>query len=672
MHRIGKLLSVLLLAVYAFAGIACSHASDRTDQQLKRQTVRQLKKRLAEIDRQLPLLAQLSLRSGVGAIGYRSQTHDDAAHWEWIQIDLEKEFAIDNVVLVPCILREAKSGFTAEGFPIEFRVVVGTGEGDDGHEISSFTGDDTLLPRVAPVVISANGARGSWVRVEARLLSPRRFDGKCLFQLAEILIFSDQQNVALRQRVTSSSNEPSGSPAWDAPFVVDGFMPYLMNRPTGTGSLAYVSKVGIGNQPTITIDLQAVQPISQINLHLVDQSDTVPQTFSGDFGIPRKIRIEGANQAEFSDAKLIVELEHESIFDTGPIMIRRFPETSHRYIRLTAIDPYIYSFGEQHGTRIGFAEIELLHNGQNVAHRKPVQVEFETERSRRLEALTDGHNYYGQILRVRRWLSELATRHDLETERPLVAAELNDRYVRQRTILTRLIGLAILIAVAALVVGWVVRQRAVTETRERIAADLHDELGANFHAIGLLSDLVQTNSDSPEKLRPFLERMRDLTERTGTAAIYCANMLESKGLYDDLVEDMRRSSARIMSDLNHEIAFEGIEHLDVLHPRKRIDLFLFHKECLINIIRHSGATHANTRLTATKRGVCLDVTDNGSGFGDTTANGVPPSLRRRARLLGGSATVTRSDDGGTRVSLRLPLRRFGFSYWLGIVRGNES
>ncbi|MFT5301127.1 MAG: signal transduction histidine kinase [Mariniblastus sp.] len=670
-HALKLLIPVAFLVLVAVVGIAWSRGSGPPARQLKRLTINQLKKRLAEIDLRLPKLAQYSLRSGVGAIGYRSQAYRDAAHAEWIQIELDQECSIDEIVLVPNLVREAESGFTAEGFPTEFRVIVGSGKDADGREVALFKAEDNLLPRMAPVVISTDGARGSWVRVEAERLLPRQYDGKFLLQLAEILVFCGQENVALRRSVTSSSDESTGSPAWDVSFVVDGFMPYLMDGPSGFTSRAYVSDVGIGNEPTITIDLETAHPLSHVNLHLVDQSDTVPQTFSGGFGIPRRLRIEGANQVDFSDATLLTEIGHESSFDTGPIIMRQFPVSRCRYVRLTAIDPYIYSNKKNYGSRIGFAEIELLASGQNVALKRPVQVNFANEDSRNLARLTDGNNFYGRILPVRRWISDLAKRHDLEWERPLVAAELNGRYVRQRTNLTRIIGLVVLIAAATLVGGWIFRQRAIIETRERIAADLHDELGANFHAIGLLSDLAQTNSESPEKLKPLLARMRDLTERTGTAASYCANMLESKGLYDDLVQDMRRSSARIMADLDHEITFEGEENLDALNPRKRIGLFLFHKECLINIIRHSGATRVTTRLSATPNGISLNISDNGTGL-DNPGIDVPPSLRRRVRLLGGSASVRKPDGGGTHVELWLPLKRFRVPGWLAFRRDTES
>jgi signal transduction histidine kinase len=118
---------------------------------------------------------------------------------------------------------------------------------------------------------------------------------------------------------------------------------------------------------------------------------------------------------------------------------------------------------------------------------------------------------------------------------------------------------------------------------------------------------------------------------------------------------MKRSSARIVADLEHDITFEGEAVLLTLNARKRIDLFLFYKECLINIIRHSGATKVSTNLKANNNEINLIITDNGHGL-----NGeVPGSLKRRARLLGGSVTSEKSATGGTRITLNVKLKKFG-------------
>jgi signal transduction histidine kinase len=196
------------------------------------------------------------------------------------------------------------------------------------------------------------------------------------------------------------------------------------------------------------------------------------------------------------------------------------------------------------------------------------------------------------------------------------------------------------------------RQRAIHRTREQIAADLHDELGANLHAIGLLSDFLRREKENPEQVDQLMQRMRSLTQRTAAAAKYCTNMLEAKGLCDDLAKEMRRTATRITADHEHELSFEKEARLQNISPGKRIGLYLFYKECLTNIIRHAQATRIQTSLVAGDSILTLTITDNGDGV-----NGeVPASLKRRAQLLKAALQVESLPKGGTRVTFQLKTR----------------
>ncbi|MDF7823559.1 hypothetical protein P4B35_06000 [Pontiellaceae bacterium B12227] len=620
---------------------------------LASQSLSRLEQRLAEIDAELAQLAHYSLRSGIGSIGYRSLPHKTPEQPEWIEIELEKETPINEIMLVPTIRRDSEDGFQADGFPAVFRITTGTAHDRIGSLLGEYRSAEGILPRIAPFVIPAKGTLASWVRIEATRLSARAFDNNNIFQLSEVMVFSGGENVALRQPVkVSSSHFELGDSSWNARFVVDGLTPYLMDTAQGLQSVAYVSPHGL--QPIIDIDLEGEFSLSRIHLHAVDQSDTVPQAHAGELGLPRHLRIEGANLPDFSDTKMLLENRLESVNDTGPIMMWRIPETTCRYVRLSDAStstPF----------RIGFAEIELFSNGRNVGLGKPVSSDLPASiknPTRSLTALTDGRNFFGDILPVRNWLHQLARRHDLEAERPAVFTELNHRYARQKANLHRMSWLAALLAAGigfTILIDRNLHMRKQTRIKERFAADLHDELGANLHTIGMLGDLAREAVDSREELLELLDRSRVFTERSGAAARYCTNMLEAKGLCEDLVEEMQRSAARLLADLEYDLSFDGEEYLNELKPRKRIDLFFFYKECLTNIIRHSGATRVAATLTGNGKEIQLAITDNGHGLtGD-----VPASLKRRARLLGAQVSTEKSEPGGTRIILKLKTRRFG-------------
>lgn len=624
---------------------------------ISERSVGELEQRLEEIDAEVDQLASLSLRTGVGTVGYRSVTHEESQSEEWVEVDLGAVEMIDEIVLVPSIWRDTRSGFRADGFPLEFKVVVGTGSREEGKTVASFGVEDELLPRIAPLVIKCPRTPASWVRVEASVLSPRAWDGRHILQLSELLVFSGEENVALLKETKTSSPEIFQGAARDKEFLVNGFVPYLMDASGGEQSVAFVSEIGGDELPVLTIDLGADRSIDRIHLHAPDLSDTVPQAVVVDFGIPRHLVMEGALSPDFEDAVRLLEFQMESIYDIGPIIMRQVPEVVCRYVRVVALEPFMGGEGDGVGPQIAFAEIEIFSEGRNVALGREVAGNITlSSPERSFGALTDGRNLYGDILPLRGWMNELARRHDLGVERPVIAAELDLRYSRQKTLVNRLIWVvAFLVAgiVFVILIDRLIRMRQVSRIRERLAADLHDELGANLHTIGLLSDLAAEAGDSPEQLEILHRRIRSETERSGVAVRHCTDMLEAVGVSADFEEDMRRASRRIMSRLEHEIVIEGKEHLDSLKRRTRYDLFLFYKECLVNISRHAEASKFSTHLKVEGKRVRLVISDNGHGISDSVENGVPASLCRRARILGGKVSVDQPKHGGTRVTLTL-------------------
>ncbi|VGO12220.1 Sensor histidine kinase LiaS [Pontiella desulfatans] len=622
---------------------------------LATRSLSQLEQRLVEIDAELGQLAHYSLRSGIGSIGFRSIPHETANQTEWIEIQLDQETPLDEIVLVPTIRRDTQEGFQADGFPDEFRILAGTADHLSGTVLGEYRSADGILPREAPLVIPAKGILASWIRIEATRLSQRAFDGKHVFQLSEVLLFSGGENMALRQPVKVSSNHPErADSAWNVRYLVDGHTPYLMDAAQGLQSVAYASPSG--KQPVLALDLGESVPLSRIHLHALEQSDTVPQAFAGDLGIPKNLRIEGANQPDFSDAIPLLETRQESVNDTGPIMMWRIPETPCRHIRIFDATPNTLD-PASNTSRIGFAEIELFSKGRNVALGKTVKNDL-PPRGRALSALTDGRNFYGNILPVRDWLNELARRHALETERPLVVEQLNLRYARQKATLHRMSWLAALLVAAVaftILIDRMLRLHQIARIRERFAADLHDELGANLHAIGLLGDLAKDAVHSPDELIETVDEIRALTERSGAAARHCADMQQAD-IFGKLPDDMRRTARRIMADVEYTISIEGEAMLEKLKPRTKADLFLFYKESLVNISRHSGATKVAIELNANREAIHLTITDNGLGLeGD-----IPSSLKRRARLLGGHVTTSTSESGGTCIALKLKPIKFRF------------
>ena len=634
---------------------------------LSRQTsISKHKQQLAEINSQLTRLANYNPRSGVGVGGYRSSRQNQAHHLEWVEIDLGQTYKIDEVILVPEIRRSTNTILLTDGFPEAFRILAGTAADQKGKVIASYTSDDNILPRIAPLVIACAGIEASWIRLETTTLSPRAWNGGYALHLFEMLVFSGHENVALHQPVKASSQNVLASDKYNPALLVDGFLPYVMDTAKGERSPAFVATSSPDQPGYLSIDLGKAQTLDQVHLHAVDLSDAIPQKRFNNFGMPRHMIVEGANAEDFNDAITLTEFKVASVFEAGPILMKRFPAFSCRYVRLRVLEPNIElspEAGAPAYSNIGFAEIELFSNGINVAKAKQANGNYGFSTfNRSYASLTDGRNFYGDILPIRQWLNELALRHKLERQRPQLALRLNELYEEQKSQLNRLIAVAVILAAAMIVtllVTRMTRMRQLAKIRLRLAADLHDELGANLHTIGLLSDLAVESREDEEAFADIQRRIRSEADRSGAEVRGCMDLLALRNYYENLEADMQRAARRIMAKLDHELIIEGEPYLKKLKPRVRVDLFLFYKECLVNISRHASATAFSSHLSADKAGVRLIIRDNGIGIDEQQDGMTPKSLERRAGLLRAKVRIDHPAEGGTVVTLTIPAKRLG-------------
>ncbi len=647
-----------ICATFLLAGIICAAAAPPVPPDaLNKASLSELESRLKDIDTELSQLARPSLRSGLGSLGYRSKQNPGNKP-QWIEIEFGKEEPIDQIVLAPILWRDPEKGFTAEGFPAEFRITLGTADDRKGTVLGEFRSEDFSLPRIAPWIIPANGVPASWFRMDVIRFADKTLFPRSGYQLSEIMVFSGEENLALRRPVKVAAPSPQFEiDIWNEQFLTDGLMPYQMDSGRGARSIAYLGDSF--RSPHLDIDLGEELALSRLHLHAMDQGDTAPLAIAGNLGFPKHLELKGSSTPDFSESIPLLDIRYSHPNEIGPVMMWNFPETTCRYLRLIAPS------GNKR-IQIGFTEIEVFSEGRNVAKGKEIATNLPNPNPniRSLDTLTDGSNFYGEILTVRAWMNQLARRHDQENERPLVTAELNWRYARQKTNLNRMYWLAAVLVAGIALSSLVVRNRHlhhVARIKERFAADLHDEIGANLHTIELHTELIAKKAkDLPVDLSLFLERIQSVTKRSSLAVRHMSELQSANRLFGNVAEDMRRAAERIVVDLKHELTIEGKEHLARLKPRTQTDLFLFYKECLINICRHAEASEISTQLIATPRQVHLTIADNGHGMPAASANEIPPSLKRRAKLLKAKITLQKTENGGTCIHLKLKPGR-----WLG-------
>lgn len=621
--------------------------------------LKDLEKLQNEVTKELSTLAAYNLRRGIGPVGYRSLKYNQADVSEKLTIYFQESALVDQITLVPVLYKDNGNRVKAEGFPKHFRVLAGDGSSED--VLAEFQASDSSASSIAPLVINFTPTNLDKISVEATLLSKDIGKNKYSLQLSEILVFSGLKNVALRQPVeTNQSNAKRDHSLLQN--LTDGATPYVMDAPKGKASRSKLIKVSKSNEtPTITIDLGEVHPIDQVNLHTSNTSHSIPQSVFSNRTVPRHARIIAARKSDFSDAVHLADSVQQSFYETILIHQYAFQEIHCRYVRLEILDHSPIVPEGPNKDRISYTEIEVLSRGINLAQGRSVEISDNlTATKDAVKRMTDGRNYYGHILPMRVWLEQLARRHELEHMLPQIREALQRGYERQRANFNILAWASVILGSGTLIIILSIRtlkQRAIIETRRQIGADLHDELGANLHAISLYGSLAKREyarlnpAKNESKLDQYLDEICKIGLETGKTARYTVDTLESTEPHPNLSEDLQRLSERILTDIESSFHVQDTKSLNALPSKVRTGLYLFYKESLTNIVRHAHADTAISHISSEGPEIRIDIQDNGVGLDQAC---VPPSLMRRARMLKSKVSAELPQDGGTRITLKIP------------------
>jgi ligand-binding sensor domain-containing protein/two-component sensor histidine kinase len=206
------------------------------------------------------------------------------------------------------------------------------------------------------------------------------------------------------------------------------------------------------------------------------------------------------------------------------------------------------------------------------------------------------------------------------------------------------------------------RRLELERVRLRIAADLHDDLGASLTRVAILSEIVNRQAGLSES-----EPGRRLHEIAETA----------RGLVDGLSDivwaiDPRRDDVRSLVRRLRQFAGETLEPLGVawrldaaaeierlaFSPDQRRNVFLIVKEAVYNAARHSGCSRVTIAIAVSHGGCVVTISDDGCGFTADAAEGNGlGNMRARAAALGGKIRMETAADGGGEVVLSFPLAR---------------
>jgi signal transduction histidine kinase len=600
----------------------------------------------------LAVFAEIPLNEQVG---WRCGLIDPEAGRPWLALDLGREFPLDQIFLIPA---QRQAGDPLDLFPRRFTIIAANQpDFSDARTIHRTTSRPQLSPAGYPVRINGDELPARHIRITFDEGHACGLKGVCA--LSEIFVFSDQHPVSLGAEVTTgqSVNIPG---VWEPSFVVDGRTPLGLWE----GGIATLTE-SRGHCLEVPADRQDVEWIidlgkqTQID-HLILFPYALPE-LSGPGVMPPSLKVEIASNPDFDDS---VRIASNGVRDipidlTTPVILSAEPVEG-RYLRI--LSDRAWQLGNRHLQSLG--EVEAWSGNVNLAAGQPVTVRH-AGLDLPIQELTDGFGSGKQIIPIFSWLNQLVERATLEKEVDNLTASAGKMAAESE--LNTTWGAAIALGLTFLIpVAIVERRRLISRThldklRKRIASDLHDDIGSNLGSISLIARSAKRDLErlhGPEGIASDLGEMETIARESSLAMRDIVWLLERRqDTIGDLIQRMRDCAARLLREIEYSLVCRSSKTAAKLTLDAKRHLFLFYKEALHNIVKHSRATNVTVKLYDSKDKLVLEVSDNGIGLprGEGEEMAAVKKLSDRARVLEGSLEVESTPGKGT--TLRLSVKR---------------
>lgn len=199
------------------------------------------------------------------------------------------------------------------------------------------------------------------------------------------------------------------------------------------------------------------------------------------------------------------------------------------------------------------------------------------------------------------------------------------------------------------------RFTATEEERNRIARELHDDIGSSLSSVSIFADLASREVDKdPSKALELILRVKSKTQEISENisdliwSIYSRN--DSWG---NLIDRIKNFCFEVLISKGVEVVISDdyrLHDLEISILYKK-NLLLFLKEAVNNISKYANATHVEISMKLEDDQILISIHDNGIGFDPKSikrGNGLA-GFHARASALDGNATIESAVGKGTQI-----------------------
>jgi two-component sensor histidine kinase len=200
------------------------------------------------------------------------------------------------------------------------------------------------------------------------------------------------------------------------------------------------------------------------------------------------------------------------------------------------------------------------------------------------------------------------------------------------------------------------------QIRDKIARDLHDDIGSTLSGINIFSKIALQQMHAGQ---PGLELMEKISDRSKITMDALSDIVWSINTRYDTMDNFLVKANEYFSVLDvQNIAYdftvdEDIRQLKIGMILKK-ELYLIFKEAVCNASKYARCTFLQIYLTHHKDMCTLSIHDNGKGFDIskvTSGNGIY-NMQQRAKKINADFHIESAENKGTTITLKFRITQY--------------
>lgn len=199
-----------------------------------------------------------------------------------------------------------------------------------------------------------------------------------------------------------------------------------------------------------------------------------------------------------------------------------------------------------------------------------------------------------------------------------------------------------------------IEELAITKERNRVAQEIHDNLGHNLVALNMNLDVAGNMVDKEDEIKEIIIKCQRLTKDSMENLRRAVYALKDKDISQGLIKSIAKLIHNIDHNSNIDIYYNIDDKIEEYPTEYTNIIYSTLKEGITNSIKHSNCSEIKIYVEIGEQ-IYMTVKDNGIGCEEIVKGNGLIGIEERVNKIGGQVSYITKKGKGFLIDIKLPL-----------------